>query len=140
MHKKRNTKRQNKNTIYTKGTILLNFGEKWLEGQTVINVKQKADSTERRASDRKVAGRWFDSRTGDASLCPWEGHFTSISHWGQAVYPLVWPSLTKDLQIEPPKKFSASVCWLRQMESAWLIRKNERTTEHISFYCWLCEN
>ena len=26
-------------------------------------------------SDQKVADHWFDSRTGDASLCPWERHF-----------------------------------------------------------------
>ena len=63
---------------------------------------------EHRASDRKVAIPWFDSRTGHALLCPWERHFTLISHWDQAVYPLWLPSQTKDLQTEP-KKCSALV-------------------------------
>ena len=30
----------------------------------------------------------------------WERQFTFIFHWGQPVYPLLWPSLTKDLQTE----------------------------------------
>ena len=63
---------------------------------------------ELRVCDRKVAESRFDSRTGNASLCPRERHCTLISHWGQAVYPLWWPSLTKDLQAEP-KKCSALV-------------------------------
>ena len=56
---------------------------------------------EHRGSDRKGAGHRFDSRTCNASLCPWERHFMLISHWGQAVHLLRWPSLTKDLQTEP---------------------------------------
>ena len=40
------------------------------------------------------------------ALCSWERHFTPISHLGQAVYSLWWPTLTKDLQTEP-QKFSA---------------------------------
>ena len=38
----------------------------------------KSSEVERRASDRKVTDPWFDSRTGNASLCPWERFFTFI--------------------------------------------------------------
>ena len=34
--------------------------------------------------DRKAADSRFDSQTGSALLCPWERHFTLISHWDQA--------------------------------------------------------
>ena len=59
----------------------------------------------------KVAGPWFDSRTSNAWLCSWERHFTLISYSSQAVYPLWWHNLTKDLQKEPKKRCSALV-WL----------------------------
>ena len=66
---------------------------------------------ERRASDRKIADPWFDSRTGNASLSPWQRHYTPISHLNQAVYRLWWPSLVKDLHKNPKKGCSALV-WL----------------------------
>jgi len=37
-------------------------------------------------------------------LCLSERHLMLISLWGQAVYPLWWPSLTKDMQTE-------QLCW-----------------------------
>ena len=52
---------------------------------------------ERQASDQKFAESRFDSRFDNVSLCPWERHFTLIAHWGQAIYPLWWSNLTKDL-------------------------------------------
>jgi len=54
--------------------------------------------------NRKVAIPWFDSWCGNASLCPWERHVCFPS-WGQAVYLLWWPSLTKDMQSEQ------LLCW-----------------------------
>ena len=83
-----------------------------------------SSEVELRVSDRKVADHWFDSRTGKASLCPWERHFTLTSHWGEAVHPLWWPSLTKDLQTEPKKVLCVAV--VRQMQRAWFLRTNER--------------
>ena len=69
---------------------------------------------------KKVADPWFESRSGNASLCPWERHFTLISHWGRAVYPLWWPSLTKDLQTEPKKMLYVGV--VKQTQNAWFMR------------------
>ena len=43
---------------------------------------------ERRVDDRKVAYIWFDFRTGNALLCPWETQSKHIFHWGHVVYPL----------------------------------------------------
>ena len=71
---------------------------------------------ERYASDRKVADPWFDSQTGNASLCPRERHFALIFHCGQALFPLWWPSLTKDLQTEHEKVLCVGV--VRQTQSA----------------------
>ena len=48
-----------------------------------------------RVSAPKVADPWFDSQTGNALLRTWGRHFTLISHWGQIVYLLWWPSLTR---------------------------------------------
>ena len=48
-----------------------------------------AQLVERRVSDRKVSDSRFDSGAGKASLCPWKRHFTHISHWGQAVHPVL---------------------------------------------------
>ena len=60
--------------------------------------------------DRKVADSWFDSPTGNVSLCPWERHFTITSNGtDQAVYPLWWPSLTRDLRTEPEKMLCVGV-------------------------------
>ena len=73
-----------------------------------------AQMVEHRVGDRKVADSRFDFRTGNASLCPWERQFTLISHCGQAVHPLWWSSLTKDLQTEPKKWCSALVWFDRQ--------------------------
>ena len=39
---------------------------------------------EHRASDRKVADPWFDSRTGNVSLCSWERQFMHIFRWGRS--------------------------------------------------------
>ena len=49
------------------------------------NIMGRGDSSvvERRAGDRKAADLWFDSRTGNASLYPWERHFTPVSHWAK---------------------------------------------------------
>ena len=47
-----------------------------------------AQWVKRPISDRKVAGSVFDSRSGNAKLCPWERHFKFISHWGQVFYSL----------------------------------------------------
>ena len=52
----------------------------------------------------------YDSQIGNASLCPWERYLTLISHWGEAVYLLQWPSLTKDLQTEPKKSTQRVEC------------------------------
>ena len=38
-------------------------------------------------------------------------------HLSQAVYPLWWPSLTKDLETDPPKNAAYSVGVVRQMQS-----------------------
>jgi len=64
-----------------------------------------AQLVERRASNRKVAKPWFDSRCGSASLCPWEGHLMLFYILGPTVYPLLWPNLTKDMQTEQ------LLCW-----------------------------
>ena len=37
-----------------------------------------SNQIERRATDRKVADSRFNSRTGNASLCPWERQVTVI--------------------------------------------------------------
>ena len=50
----------------------------------------------------------FWQTTGNA-LCSWERH--AYFSLGQTVYPLWWPSLTKDLQTVPQKECSALV-WL----------------------------
>ena len=34
------------------------------------------------------ADPWFDFRSGNASLCPWERHFTFTPQWGQAPGPI----------------------------------------------------
>ena len=78
---------------------------------------------ENRTSDPKVAGFWFDSRTSNASLCLWERYFTLISYWSQAVYPLWWSSLTKNLQTEPQKVLCVGM--VRQAQGARFIHTNE---------------
>ena len=78
------------------------------------------------ASDRKIADPSFDSLTGNASLCSWKRHFTLISHRNQAVFPLLWPSLTRDLQIELKKVLSALV-WL---EGCRVPVSYERTNQY----------
>jgi len=51
-------------------------------------------------ANQKTAKPWFDSRCDSASLCPWERPLMLFSSWGQAVYPLWWPSLTKGMQTQ----------------------------------------
>jgi len=58
------------------------------------------------ASNRKIVKPWFDSLCGSTSLCPWERHLRYIPSWSQAVYPLWWPSLTKDMLTE-----QRLLCW-----------------------------
>ena len=67
-----------------------------------------------RVCDRKVADSRFDSRAANASLRPWEKHFTPISYRSQAIYPLWWLSLTKDLQTEPTKQKYSTLVWLHR--------------------------
>jgi len=43
---------------------------------------------ERRASNRKVAKPWFDSRSDSASLCPWERHLMLFSTLGPSSLPV----------------------------------------------------
>ena len=79
---------------------------------------------EKRDCERKVTGPWFDSRTGNGSLCPWKRHLMLISHseqstHAQAVYPLWWPSLIKDLQTEPKKLLYVGV--VRDVKCAWVL-------------------
>jgi len=38
--------------------------------------------SERHASNQKVAKRWFDSRCGSASLCPWGKTLNAICYLG----------------------------------------------------------
>ena len=78
---------------------------------------------ERRVSDRKVANPWFDSLSGNTSLYSWKRQFKLICHWGQAVYPLWWPRMTKDLQTAP-KKF-------KQTQHAWFIQTKELPNESL---------
>jgi len=54
---------------------------------------------EYRASNRKVAKPWFDSRCGSASLCPWEIHLM--------LFPILRPSSqpVEDMQTEQ------LLCW-----------------------------
>ena len=63
----------------------------------------ESSAVERRARDRGIADCGFDSRPGNALLCPWGKNFTLLFHWGQAVNTLWWPSLTKTLQTEQQK-------------------------------------
>ena len=61
----------------------------------VVIVFYRVSVVDRRASDRKVDDPWFDSRTGKASLCPWERHFRLVSigvkqstrFGGQKIFP-----------------------------------------------------
>jgi len=55
-------------------------------------------------SNRKIVKPWFDSLCGSASLCPCKGKYC-FPPWTQAIYPLWWPSLTKDVQTEQ------LLCW-----------------------------
>ena len=96
--------------VYLSGLKLLSQGiiilrHAILTFPTLLTSRVGDDSSwvKHQASDGKVADLWFDSRTGNALLCSWERHLTLISHRGQAVHPLWWPSLTKDLQTEPKK-------------------------------------
>ena len=87
---------------------------------------------ERRASDRKVADPWFDSRIGSTLLCPWERSLRLLNKYYYFPFEsnclsVVWPRLTKNLQTEPKK-----VLWvggIRQTHGAWFIRTNEQTYE-----------
>ena len=82
-------------------------------------------------SNRKVADPWFDSRTGNALLRPWDSLFTLIFHWSQAVYPIWWPSLTKDLQTKPKKGCSA-LLWLdRRRVPGSYQRTNKLDKNHL---------
>ena len=75
-------------------------------------------------SGRKITDSRFDSRTGNAFLCPWEKKQNAYNcHWGQAVYSLWWSSLTKYLQTEPKRV----VCVLRL--NAECLGSYERTNE-----------
>ena len=72
----------------------------------IINQSQLV---QRRISDRKVTGSRFDSRTGYA-LCIFRRKLYAYFHSRpstQAVYPLWWASLTKDLQTEPKMRCSS---------------------------------
>ena len=55
---------------------------------STINKVVAASVVDRRTSDWNVVGSQFDFQIRNESLCPWERHFTHISHCGQAVYPL----------------------------------------------------
>ena len=77
-----------------------------------------------KGSGRRVTDSRFDSRTGNAFLCPWEKKLNAyISHWGQAVNSWWWPSQMKDLQIEPKRV----ICVLRL--NAQCLGSYERTNQ-----------
>ena len=57
-------------------------------------------------NNRKVAGLWFDSKLAMGCCVIGKDSYMLIFHFGQAVYSLWWPSLTKDLQNGNPKKDS----------------------------------
>ena len=59
---------------------------------------------ERLFSNRKIADPWFDFRSGNASLCPWERHSTRISHSRQAVLPIVVAQLDERLAKRTQKR------------------------------------
>ena len=50
----------------------------WFDSQT--GMCRWAQLVERKVSDRKIAASWFDSQTG---MCRWEKHFTLIFLWGK---------------------------------------------------------
>jgi len=85
--------------------------------------QRRRGSVKRRASNRKVAKPWFDSRCGSASLCPWEKHSMLFPTWGQAVYPLWWPSLTKDMQTE---QLCVGVVWQTQSIVQYLVQTKKK--------------
>ena len=63
---------------------------------------------DRRVSYRQVGDSWFDSRTGNASLCSEKDILFFLI--GQAVYTLWWPKLMKQLRTEPEKRLALT--WL----------------------------
>ena len=65
-----------------------------------------------------------DFRTGNASLCPWERHFTLVSHWGPSSLRVVvaWP----DERLANRTQKVLCVGEVRQTQSAWFIRTNEQ--------------
>ena len=90
-----------------------------------------AQSIKRRICDRKVADSRFDSRTGNASLCPWERHLTLIFHWTRVIHPLWGPRLTKDLQTELKKVLFVGV--VRQTQSGLFVFMNDFARGLYSF-------
>ena len=50
-----------------------------------------------------------------------------IFHWAQAVSPLWWPSLTKDLQMEPKKVAALLGCGLTSTEC--LVHTNKQAAQ-----------
>ena len=90
-----------------------------------LYVAVKPHLAELQVYNRTVAGSWFNSRACTASLRTFERHFTLISYWNGTVFPFWWPSLTKDLQTEPPKRCS-TLMWL-------LVRQNEELFERLFF-------
>ena len=79
---------------------------------------------EQQARDRKVADPWFDSRTGNVPLCPWERHFTLISIGakqstccGGRHDERLAQSLIGDCYVTEPKKVLCA-SMVRQMQGA----------------------
>jgi len=56
---------------------------------SIFSWRQRAQLIECRASNRKVAKPWFDSRCDSASLCPWERHLILFPTLGPSSLPIV---------------------------------------------------
>ena len=86
---------------------------------------------ERRVGDQKVADTWFDSRAGNASLCPWKRHLN-------AYFPLKPRSLPA-LEAQPDERLAirtqkGAVRWCGWTDAECLVHTNELGDGNISFY------
>ena len=61
----------------------------------------------------------------------------SYIHWGQAVYPLWWPSLTKDRQT---RTLENPVAVVKQTQSAWFLMVHTNELVFWFKFTWILES
>ena len=93
-----------------------------MQARLKTNFKTKEYDIERRDSNWKVAGSLVRFLNWQCVVVSLERHFTLIAQWDQAVDPLWWSTLTKNLQTETK---TGALHWSGYPYAECLVHMNE---------------